>query len=50
MDGTAFTMCRDNEMPIIVFDMTNRGNIERVVCGHPIGTKVVKDSEQTRFA
>jgi uridylate kinase len=50
MDGTAFTMCRDNEMPIIVFDMTNRGNIERVVCGHPIGTKVVKDTEQTRFA
>jgi uridylate kinase len=43
-------MCRDNEMPIIVFDMTNRGNIERVVCGLTIGTRVVKDTEQTRFA
>src|SRR5690349_4517060 len=50
MDANAFALCRDNEMPIIVFDMTNRGNIERVVCGHPIGTKVVKDTEQTRFA
>jgi uridylate kinase len=50
MDGTAFTLCRDNEMPIIVFNMTTRGNIERVVCGEPVGTTVVKDSLQTRFA
>jgi uridylate kinase len=50
MDGTAFTLCRDNEMPIIVFNMTTRGNIERVVCGEPVGTTVVKDSSQTRFA
>ena len=50
MDATAFALCRDNEMRIIVFDMTNRGNIERVVCGDPVGTTVVRDTDQTRFA
>jgi uridylate kinase len=50
MDANAFALCRDNEMRIIVFDMTNRGNIERVVCGQSVGTTVVKDTEQTRFA
>ena len=50
MDGTAFALCRDNEMPIIVFNMQTRGNIERVVCGDPVGTTVVKDSQGTRFA
>ena len=42
MDATAFALCRDNEMRIIVFNMTNRGNIERVVCGDPVGTTVVR--------
>ncbi|HET7505190.1 MAG TPA: UMP kinase, partial [Kofleriaceae bacterium] len=50
MDGTAFALCRDNEMRIIVFDMTTRGNIHRVVCGEPVGTTIVKDNQQTRFA
>jgi len=50
MDATAFALCRDNEMRIIVFNMTNRGNIERVVCGDPVGTTVVNDTETTRFA
>ena len=50
MDGTAFTLCRDNDMGIIVFDMGTRGNIQRVVCGEPVGTTVVKDNQQTRFA
>lgn len=50
MDATAFALCRDNEMGIIVFDMTNRGNIQRVVCGGLVGTTVVKDNLQTRFA
>ena len=50
MDGTAFALCRDNEMRIIVFDMTTRGNIQRVVCGEPVGTTIVKDNQQTRFA
>ena len=50
MDSTAFALCRDNEMGIIVFDMTTRGNIQRVVCGEPVGTTIVKDTEPTRFA
>jgi uridylate kinase len=50
MDGTAFALCRDNEMRIIVFDMTTRGNIHRVVCGEHVGTTIVKDNQQTRFA
>src|SRR5215813_4759578 len=50
MDGTAFALCRDNDMPIIVFDMTARGNIHRVVCGEAVGTTIVKDNQQTRFA
>src|SRR5690349_2445300 len=43
MDATAFALCRDNAMPIVVFDMTQRGNIRRVVCGEPVGTRIVKD-------
>ena len=50
MDATAFALCRDNEMGITVFDMTTRGNIQRVVCGEPVGTIVVKDNLQTRYA
>ena len=50
MDATAFALCRDNEMGIVVFDMTTRGNIQRVVCGEPVGTTIVKDSLETRFA
>src|SRR5262249_14450236 len=49
MDATAIALCRDNDMGIIVFDMTTRGNIKRVVCGDPVGTKIVKDNQQTRF-
>ena len=50
MDGTAFQLCRDNDMGIIVFDMGTRGNIQRVVCGEPVGTTVVNDNRETRFA
>jgi uridylate kinase len=50
MDATAFALCRDNEMGIIVFDMTTRGNIQRVVCGDPVGTTIVKDHHVTTFA
>jgi uridylate kinase len=50
MDGTAFQLCRDNDMSIIVFDMGTRGNIQRVVCGEQVGTSVVNDKQQTRFA
>jgi len=49
MDATAFALCRDNELGIIVFDLTNRGNIQRVVCGEHVGTTVVKDNLKTQF-
>ena len=42
MDMTAFALSKENDLPIIVFDMNTRGNLEKVVAGEPIGTKVVK--------
>ncbi len=50
MDATAFALCRDNALPIVVFDMNKPGNIKRVVSGADVGTMIVKDSEKTRFA
>ena len=40
MDSTAISLCMDNKLPIVVFNLTVRGNIERVVCGDEIGTWV----------
>lgn len=40
MDMTAFTLCMENNLPIIVFDMNKKGNLERVVTGEKIGTIV----------
>ena len=40
MDMTAFTLCMENELPIIVFDMNTPGNLSRVVTGEPVGTLV----------
>lgn len=40
MDATAISLCMDNHLPIIVFDLMRPGNIKRVVLGEPIGTKV----------
>jgi len=40
MDSTATSLCMDNELPILVFDLTTRGNIKRAVCGETIGTIV----------
>jgi uridylate kinase len=40
MDSTAFTMCRDNNMPIIVFDMNKPGNLMRVIRGEKTGTLI----------
>ena len=40
MDSTAFTMCRDNKMPVIVFDMNKPGNLNKIVEGKKIGTFV----------
>ncbi|HZT36378.1 MAG TPA: UMP kinase [Bryobacteraceae bacterium] len=38
MDGSAVAMCRDNQLPIVVFNLNVRGNIMRMVMGEPIGT------------
>lgn len=40
MDMTAFTLCNENELPIIVFDMNEPGNLMRVIKGEQIGTLV----------
>jgi len=40
MDMTAFTLCMENKLPIIVFDMNEPGNLERLVMGQNIGTIV----------
>ena len=43
MDSTAISLCRENKLPIIVFDSLTEGNIRRVIMGEEIGTKVVAD-------
>ena len=40
MDASAISLCMDNNLPIIVFNMRQAGNISRVVAGEPVGTKV----------
>ncbi len=40
MDSTAVTMCREHAVPIVVFDMTEPGNIGRAIAGEDIGTVV----------
>jgi uridylate kinase len=50
MDSTAFALCRDHDLPIIVFDMTTPGNIQRVIAGDPVGTHIVRDDQQTKYA
>ncbi len=40
MDMTAFTLCMENKLPIIVFDMNQAGNLMKIVQGEPVGTLV----------
>ena len=42
MDMTAFALSQENNLPIIVFDMNTKGNLEKVISGANIGTKVDK--------
>jgi uridylate kinase len=42
MDQTAFAMCLENDIPIMVFDMNTRGNLKRIIQGERIGTLVKK--------
>jgi uridylate kinase len=47
MDSTAISLCRDNHLPIMVFSLTERGNILRAVRGEPIGTIVGDQGEKS---
>ena len=40
MDMTAFTMCHENDMPIVVFNINTPGNLKKVVEGENVGTTV----------
>jgi uridylate kinase len=40
MDSTAFSLCMDNKMPIVVFDLFGQDNLTRVVRGEKVGTLV----------
>ncbi|MBM4030619.1 MAG: UMP kinase [Planctomycetes bacterium] len=43
MDATAITLCRENDLPIVVFNLLVPGNVQRVICGERIGTFVASD-------
>jgi uridylate kinase len=40
MDGTAITMCMENRLPVVVFNLFEEGNLERVVKGENLGTRI----------
>ena len=40
MDMTAISLAMDNELPLIVFNLSNKGNIKKVICGEAIGTQI----------
>lgn len=46
MDSTAVTLCRENQLPIRVFELGKRGNIKRVVTGEDVGTLVSEDDTE----
>jgi uridylate kinase len=43
MDSTAVTLCMDNDLPIIVFNITIKGNLKKLILGDAIGTKVCEE-------
>jgi uridylate kinase len=40
MDAAAISLCKENKLPIVVFDIRREGNIRRVIAGEPIGSVV----------
>ena len=40
MDSTAISLCMENKLPIVVFDVGTRGNLMKVVQGEPVGTVI----------
>jgi len=43
MDITAFSLCHENKLPIIIFDLQGERSIERVICGEAVGTLVYSE-------
>jgi uridylate kinase len=50
MDSTAFALCKDNSLPIVIFRMSEPGNVLRVVAGEQVGTLIVRDRSETQLA
>ena len=48
MDTTAISLCMDNKLPIVIFDLTRRGNIRRIITGEPVGSVVSSDAIPTK--
>jgi uridylate kinase len=48
MDATAISLCMDNKLPIVSFDLTRRGNINRIVLGEAVGSVVTGDDPPLR--
>jgi uridylate kinase len=44
MDSTAITLCMENNLPVVVFDLFEEGNLERVVRGEELGTRIRNSS------
>jgi len=44
MDTTAISLCMDNKLPIVIFDLNRPGNIRRIVMGEPVGSVVSSDA------
>lgn len=47
MDATAIVMCRENDLPLIVFNLNNPGDLVRLIRGESLGTSVANDMSQT---
>ena len=45
MDAAAISLCRENDLPIIIFRLMEPGNIRRVVCGERLGSRVAETLE-----
>ena len=48
MDSTAISLCMDNKLPIVIFDLTRRGNIRRIITGEPVGSIVESDAAPSK--
>jgi uridylate kinase len=48
MDATAISLCMDNKLPIVIFNLTVSGNIARIVRGEPVGSLVTADDSSAR--